>query len=371
MKTLRIVLPLIFLSCVYLSGCGSTLRKENKGTIAAAKNAEDSTAAATSEKQPAKNAKTGAQENVLVIYTPHDADPMNAAVTQFMEKYPDITVEIKAGGTGELCERIKEERDAPKADVLWGGGADSLAAYSDCFEPFSTENDSVIDNQFRDAERKWIGESPLPMVILYNKKRLKEEGLEAPVSWADCLKPEFKGEIAYCSPSKSGSAYTQLCTMILANGGGDVGWEYVRKFLSNLNGRILDSSGKCHKLVASGDYILGITLEKSAMIYSGNQDIGFCYPEEGTSAVPDATAIVKNCPHRANAELFANFVTSYDCQTAQSDKWGRRPSRNDCTLPAGLLPVSGIRLVSYDFKWAAGEKAKNLAHFESLESECK
>ena len=93
------------------------------------------------------------------------------------------------------------------------------------------------------------------MVIIYNKKLLKEAGLSAPESWADCLRPEFKGQIAYCMPSKSGSAYTQLCTMIQANGGKEAGWDYVEKFVANLNGKILDSSSKCHKLVANGEYM--------------------------------------------------------------------------------------------------------------------
>ena len=39
------------------------------------------------------------------------------------------------------------------------------------------------------------------------------------VNIGDLTKPEWKGKIAYCLPSKSGSAYTQLCTMILGHGG--------------------------------------------------------------------------------------------------------------------------------------------------------
>ena len=83
----------------------------------------------------------------------------------------------------------------------------------------------------------------------------------------------------------------------MTHGGIDAGWSYVSEFAANLNGKILDSSSKCHKLVASGEYMIGITIEKSAILYADNPDIGFCYPADGTSAVPDAIAIVKNCPH--------------------------------------------------------------------------
>ena len=42
----------------------------------------------------------------VVVYSPHDADPLNAGVNLFMEKYPNVKVEVVAAGTGELCNRI-------------------------------------------------------------------------------------------------------------------------------------------------------------------------------------------------------------------------------------------------------------------------
>ena len=45
----------------------------------------------------------------VVVYSPHDADPLNAGVNLFMEKYPNVKVEVVAAGTGELCNRIAAE----------------------------------------------------------------------------------------------------------------------------------------------------------------------------------------------------------------------------------------------------------------------
>ena len=66
----------------------------------------------------------------LTIYSPHDADPLNAGVQGFEAKYPNVKVEIVADGTGNLLNRIKAESAAPEADILWGGGADSNSPYS-------------------------------------------------------------------------------------------------------------------------------------------------------------------------------------------------------------------------------------------------
>lgn len=302
-------------------------------------------------------------EGSLVVYSPHDADPLQAGLALFEKAYPDIKVEIIAAGTGELLQRVAAESENPLADVLWGGGADSLAAFKPYFQPYVSANDDVIADAFKDSEDLWIGESPLPMVLFYNKTLVSEE--DAPKTWQDLLNPKWKGQIAYASPAKSGSAYTQLCTMILAEGGPEGGgWDFVEKFYQNLDGKVQDSSGNCHKLVATGEYAIGVTIEKSAVLYADNPDVAFVYPQQN-SAVPDGVAIIKNCPNLDNAKLFVDFVTGLECQTDQNVNWKRRPVRSDLA-PVGLVPLSDIDLTDYNFDWAAIEKEAIIEKWQEI-----
>ena len=202
----------------------------------------------------------------LVVYSPHDADPLNAGVAMFQAAYPDIDVQVIAAGTGELCQRIVAESENPQGDVLWGGGADTLAGYVDYFDAYVCANDDVIGDAYKDADDMWIGESPLPMVFIYNKNLIAEE--DVPKTWDDLCNEALKGKIAFASPAKSGSAYTQLCTMLFSKDTIDEGWELVFNFIKNLDGKVQDSSGNCHKLVASGEYAVGVTIEKSAVLYN-------------------------------------------------------------------------------------------------------
>ena len=305
-------------------------------------------------------------KGTVVVYSPHDADPLNAGVNLFMEKYPNVKVEVVAAGTGELCNRIAAETANPIADVLWGGGADSLAAFKEYFEPYVCANDEFIGAAYKDPDGLWIGESPLPMVIFYNKDLIEKDGLTIPETWEDLTKPEWKGKIAYCLPSKSGSAYTQLCTMILGHGGKEDGWDFIKKLYDNLDGKIVDSSGKCHKMVADGEFYVGLTLEKAAVQYKDDPSVGFVYPKNGTSAVPDGVALVKGCPNEENAKLFIDFVTSKECQTEQSENWGRRPVRSDMEVGEGMAKLEDIPLVDYDFDWAANEKEAIIEHFNDI-----
>ena len=320
--------------------------------------------AAPAEKTPAEPTEKAPEDYTgnLVVYSPHDADPLNAGVEMFRQAYPNINVEVIAAGTGELCQRVVAESANPQGDVLWGGGADTLAAYTDYFAPYVCANDDVIDEAYKDANDLWIGESPLPMVFIYNKTLIDEA--DVPTTWEGLCDESLKGKIAYASPAKSGSAYTQLCTMLFSQPTLDEGWALVEKFIANLDGKIQDSSGNCHKLVASGEYTLGVTIEKSAVLYNDNPDIGYVYPEKN-SAVPDGVALIKNCPNEENAKLFIDFVTGLECQTAQNGDWARRPVRSDLT-PVGLCELSELDLGDYDFAYAATEKESIVEKWNDL-----
>ena len=347
-KILALLLALVMV--MGLAACGGDAPAATEAPKADAPAAE-APAAPEAPEAPAEKKPEDYTGN-LVVYSPHDADPLNAGVALFQAAYPNINVEVIAAGTGELCQRVVAESENPQGDVLWGGGADTLAAYVDYFAPYVCANDDVIGDAYKDADDLWIGESPLPMVIIYNKTLIAEE--DVPKTWADLCNENLKGQIAYASPAKSGSAYTQLCTMLFSQPSLDEGWAMVEKFIANLDGKIQDSSGNCHKLVAAGEYAIGVTIEKSAVLYNDNPDIGYIYPA-ANSAVPDGVALIKGCPNEENAKLFIDFVTGMDCQKDQNVNWKRRPVRSDLT-PEGLCELSTLDLGDYDFAYAATNK---------------
>ena len=371
MKKRFLTASLATMMVLSLAACGGGKAADTTTAPAATEAPADTKAEDKAEETKAEAEATGGKapedyKGTVVVYSPHDADPLNAGVNLFMEKYPNVKVEVVAAGTGELCNRIAAETANPIADVLWGGGADSLAAFKEYFEPYVCANDEFIGAAYKDPDGLWIGESPLPMVIFYNKDLIEKDGLTIPETWEDLTKPEWKGKIAYCLPSKSGSAYTQLCTMILGHGGKEDGWDFIKKLYDNLDGKIVDSSGKCHKMVADGEFYVGLTLEKAAVQYKDDPSVGFVYPKDGTSAVPDGVALVKGCPNEENAKLFIDFVTSKECQTEQSENWGRRPVRSDMEVGEGMAKLEDIPLVDYDFDWAANEKEAIIEHFNDI-----
>ena len=76
-----------------------------------------------------------AEDERLVIYTSHKEEVWRPIVREFEER-TGIWVDVVTGGSNELLERIKWEADAPGADVMFGGGVESLEAYSEYFTPY-------------------------------------------------------------------------------------------------------------------------------------------------------------------------------------------------------------------------------------------
>ena len=300
----------------------------------------------------------------VTIYSPHPAETINLVVKEF-EKKEGIKVQIVAAGTGELLKRVESEDGNAQADVLWGGGAESLASYTKYFQAYKSPELVNVDPKYYDSEYKWIGESPLPMVIMYNTNLIAEAN--APKSWKDITNPQIKGQIAMADPAKSGSAYTIMATMVQAYGKDTGGWDFIKQFYANLNQKITTSSSGVYKGVADGEYAVGLTLEKEAVKYVLNgAPVKIVYPEEGTSAVPDGVAIVNGAKNLENAKKFVDFVLSKETQEFMSNKLSRRSIRNDVGAPEGLKPLADVKLTNYDFDWAAKNKDANLKAWKDI-----
>lgn len=315
-------------------------------------------------KDPQEETPSTEASGTLTVYSPHPAETINLVIQEF-EEQSGIKVELVAAGTGELLKRVESESSNPLGDVLWGGGAESLASFAEFFEGYASPELANIDPKYYDANHLWIGESPLPMVIMYNTNLVSEE--DAPTSWKDVLNPVFKGKIAMADPAKSGSAYTILATMLTAYKDENDGWDFIREFYANLDEKVLSSSSGVYKGVADGEYSIGLTLEKEAIKYvNSGSPVKIVYPEEGTSAVPDGVAIIKGAKNLENAQKFVDFVLSQETQDLMAKQLSRRSIRNDVDSPEGLGPLGDIKLVDYDFEWASSDKEAVLEQWKNI-----
>lgn len=313
------------------------------------------------------------EDNKLILYTSHKEEVYGPIVKEFEER-TGIWVDVYAGGTTEVLEKVKSSLGLGTCDVMFGGGVESYEAYRECFEPYTCNRSELLDTQFCSPENMWTIFTELPIVFIYNDKLVSEA--EAPRSWEEFLGEKWRGHIAFADPRKSGTSYTTLATMvqILQSGGqgsagqNTEGQQILERFVAALDGNISAGSGEVVQEVGAGVRLVGITLEEAARkAMAAGADIGMVYPREGTSAVPDGCALVKGAPHKENAKLFIDFTVSDDVQNLVIDQFCRRTVRTDIKRQQDDTQALGaLKIVEFDLKWAGEHQQELMKHWAEL-----
>ncbi len=301
-----------------------------------------------------------AEADRLVIYTSHKEEIYRPIIQEF-EARTGIWIQVEAGGTGELLERIAEEGADTPCDLFFGGGVESLEACRALFAPYVSPLAAEVAEPFRCGDGTWTPFSSLPVVLIYNPKLVR---VNPPDGWASLVSPAWRGQIAFASPEVSGSSYTALAALLQVMPGK---WEdTLAAFVHNLDGRVLEGSGAVVQAVADGSCYIGVTLEETALrgIQSGS-DIAMVYPSEGTCAPPDGLAVVAGCAHEENARRFIDFALGVDVQRRLVSELARRSVREDLAVPEG----SGFLRFPYDIPQASALREDVMALWRHLTEE--
>lgn len=304
-----------------------------------------------------------AVESRLTVYTSHKEEVYRPIVKEFEER-TGIWVEVVTGGTNELLEQLAAEQDSPQCDVMFGGGAESLLLYEDCFAPYTCSEAELLQPELRQEGDPWTPFSSLPIVLIYDPRLVKAEELSG---WGDLLSGQWQGKIALADPAVSGSGYTAAVTLMTALGGDP--WDNLDRFHVQLDGNLLSDSGDVVSAVASGSYAVGITLEETALKnLAQGANISIVYPTEGTSCLPDGIALIQNAPHTENAKAFIEFVQSAHVQARVVSDLSRRTVRTDVADREELPDFGDLPLIHYDIVWASEHKDALLARLEGRDA---
>lgn len=147
-------------------------------------------------------------------------------------------------------------------------------------------------------------------------------------------------------------------------------WNYVDKFLKNLNGKMAKSSGQVHKSVADGEYIVGLTWEDPAANYVKNgAPVEVVFPKEGAIFPGESVQIIKGSKNVENAKKFVDYLLSEKIQNAVGTQLTVRPLRKGAKLASYMIPLEKIKLFNnYDEAWVSQNKKEITSKFtEHLE----
>ena len=274
-----------------------------------------------------------------------------------------ITVPPDNKNSGQSIAQLVAERNSPVADVVYLGITSGIqGAAEGLVDSFKPELWNEIPEGLKDEDGKWFAIHSGTLCFMVNVDALG--GKPIPQSWADLLKPDYKGMVAYLDPSSAFVGYAGSMAANLALGGDFENFEPGLNFLKDLqkNDPIVPKQTSYARLL-SGEIGILIDYDFNAYRakYKDQANVEFVIPQEGTVIVPYVMSLVKNAPHAEDAKKVLNFVLSDKGQEIWANAF-LRPVRSS-TIPADVaarfLPESEYqRAKAVDYaKMAVNQKA--------------
>jgi iron(III) transport system substrate-binding protein len=308
-----------------------------------------------------------AQPNQLVLYGSPDRDWV-AAVAAKYEKDTGTKVQWIRASSNEMYARIEAEKANPQGDVWFGGTGDPHfdAAIKGLTEPYCTPMMSELREWMRDpiGNCRTIGLYAGPLGWAVNEGMLKKLGKPMPKTWDDLAKPDYKGLIAVANPNTSGTAYTELVTILLMKGE-EKGWDYLAKLHKNTS-QYTKSGSAPGQLAGRGEVAIAIVFLHDAVMYA---DEGFpvkpVAPTDGTGYEIGGLSLIKGAPHAATAKKFIDWALTPEVQAIAKDFRSFQLQSNKKTpLPAVVtkhgVDFEHVKTIKYDFLWASQNRDRIL-----------
>ena len=323
----QLALLLAGVMALSLTACGGSKPAETTAAPAAAPAA--AAPAAESKAEEAAPAAEGMDalieaakaDGSLTVYGSCEEEYLAAACKNFEKMYGIKTVYQRLS-TSEVYTKIKEENGKPSGDVWFGGTTDPYneAVADGLLEAYDAENAShLLKDTYKDPGNNWFGIYKGILGFMVNNEELQRLGIEAPKTWDDLTKPEYKGLIMLSNPNTAGTAKPVINTIVQMKGH-DEAMEYFKKLDQNIAQYTKSGSGPS-KMVGPGECVIGIGFLHDGIyqILQGYDNIGLIVPEDGTSFEIGATAIFKGAAHPNAAKLWIEYALSPDCVNLAKD----------------------------------------------------
>ena len=307
-----------------------------------------------------------AQKTTLVVYTALETDQLKAYQEGFNKANPDIEITWVRDSTGVVTTKLLAEKNNPKADVIWGLAATSMAIFDNegMLVPYAPAGLNRLVPQYRDSKNPptWVGMDVWGATICFNTAEAAKRNIPKPETWKDLTKPVYKGQIVMPHPASSGTGFLDVTAWLQIYGEAE-GWKFMDALHDNVAQYMHSGSRPC-ATAANGEYTLGISFE-----YRANREkvqgkpIDLVFPKEGLGWDLEATAIHKGTKNLAAAQKLVDWSITDAAMAMYAKNYAivAVPSMNQ---PLPNVPADyGSRLVKNDFSWAAKNRDRILAEW--------
>lgn len=301
-----------------------------------------------------------AEAGDILVYTALEDDQMPRYLESFKKQHPEIEVKIVRDSTGIVTARLLAEKANPQADVVWGMAATSLLILDQegMLEPYAPKGVERILPQFKDTSNapKWVGIDAWETAFCVNTVEIGTKRIPAPTSYADLIKPEYKGHITMPNPASSGTGYLTV-SAILQLMGEKAGWEYLDKLHENMAVYTHSGSKPC-KMAGAGEFPIGISFGYRGIIQKQKgEPILTVFPKEGSGWDLEANALVKKAGIKPEARVFLDWAISEPAMKEYAKSFAIVAAPTGEPVPEGYPREPMKQLIKNDLHWAAKNRS--------------
>lgn len=291
-------------------------------------------------------ATTASAQKVVIQY---DCIPNYAnwgGVTAAYLKKTGVRVPPDMKGSSAAMAALEAEKANPQADTAYYSGAIGFqAAAKGLHQPYKPKGWEKIPAGLKDPNGMWWTVHVAHIAILVNTKALGKTPI--PRSFADLLKPQYKGLIVYDDPTVQGTGFTFAYGINRVLGGGPdmkKGMNYLRALNKNLLNVARENS---YNDLVRGEIPIWINADGNGLKakYVDGAPIEVIIPSEGTVTMPLVMGMVKGAPHRAETAKYLDWLLSAEAQTLMAQSFFR-PVMNvplDAATKAKFLPAAAYK----------------------------
>jgi iron(III) transport system substrate-binding protein len=292
----------------------------------------------------------------IVVYSPHGKFLEGDVKQRFEAAHPGWTVQFLDMGGGEIFDRVKAEKSAPRAGVWWGGTAGDFkrAEKLGLLEPYVPDFAAALPAHARSKTGGWVATFVTPEIILYNPKKIPAADL--PRDWNDLLDSRWKGRIVVRDARASSTMKTIFGALILREkvrtGSVAAGFDWLKKLDANTGTYAPNPDGLNDLLRDDGPYALSPWNLADALESQHVRKFPFEYIVPPATMIPvEPIALVKGGPSPDGAKLFYDFVNSPEQLVLFAQQRDRIPARTD--IPKDKLPawMGTLTLNAMDIDW--------------------
>lgn len=233
------------------------------------------------------------KKKTVTLYATSEDFRIAAAQKMFDEKFPDLNIVIEYKSTGDLAAKLLAEGTKTDCDIVMELENTYCEKLKDNFAELSNVDYSVFVDELVPAHHKYVPFVRTSGVVAVNKKMLEEKNLPMPASYADLLKPEYKGLISMPNPKSSSTGYIFLLNLVNAMGE-EAALDYFDQLSANISGEGFTSSGSGPiKALKLGEAAIALCMTWQAVDEINNgADYELIYFEEGSPTDIYSSAVI-------------------------------------------------------------------------------